>query len=170
MPSVEAPELTAQLHAELTERGATIATAESLTGGSLGDLLSAAPGASEAYVGGVVSYATRVKQQLLGVGDDIVEKHGVVSASCAEQMARGIRDLLDVDYGVSTTGVAGPETQEGKPVGLVYVGVAGPDGVWSEELHLDGERPQIRDETCRQAVMAVLQAIVEPGRDEITPM
>jgi PncC family amidohydrolase len=159
---VEAQELTAQLHAELTERDATIATAESLTGGSLGDLLSAAPGASEAYVGGVVSYATSVKQRLLGVGNDIVERHGVVSAECAEQMARGVRELLGVDYAVSTTGVAGPTTQEGKPVGLVFIGVAGPDGVWSEELHLDGERPQIRDRTCLEAVRAALQAIVGP--------
>ncbi len=170
MPGVDAQELTAQLHAELTERDATIATAESLTGGELGALLSAAPGASEAYVGGVVSYATRVKQQLLGVGDDLVEAHGVVSAQCAEQMARGLRELLDVDYAVSTTGVAGPTRQEDKPVGLVYVGVAGPHGVWSEELHLDGERPEIREETCLQAVKAVLQAIVKRSPKEITPM
>ncbi len=159
---MDAQELTAQLHAELSEREAMIATAESLTGGGLGDLLSAAPGASEGYLGGVVTYATEAKQQLLGVSDDIVEKEGVVSAACAEQMARGVRELFHADFAVSTTGVAGPTEQEGKPVGLVYVGVAGPDRVWSRELRLDGDRVEIRDQTCLEAVRAALEEIVKP--------
>jgi PncC family amidohydrolase len=170
MPDVQAQELTAQLHAELIERGATVATAESLTGGALGDLVSAAPGASESYVGGVVCYATRVKQQLLGVSEDVVARHGVVSAPCAEQLARGVRELLGADYAASTTGVAGPTTQEGKPVGLVYVGVAGPEGVWSRELHLSGDRPEIRRAACLAAVEAVLEAVVRPPADRITPL
>ncbi len=160
---MDAQELTAQLHAELSERKAMIATAESLTGGALGDLLSAAPGASEGYLGGVVTYATEMKQQLLGVGDDIVQGDGVVSAACAEQMARGVRALFHADLGVSTTGVAGPASQEGKPVGLVYVGVAGPDRVWSRELHLDGDRAEVREQTVLEAVRAALEEIVRPA-------
>jgi len=161
---MEAQDLGAQLHAELLARGKMIASAESITGGGLGDLLTAAPGASETYLGGVVSYATAVKQQLLGVTDETVEKEGVVSAACAREMAVGIRDLLKADFGVSTTGVAGPTEQEGKPVGLVYVGVAGPRGVRTVELKLDGERAEIRDQACIEAVRTVMESVVDPGQ------
>lgn len=159
---MEAQDLGAQLHAELLARGKMVASAESITGGGLGDLLTAAPGASETYLGGVVSYATAVKQQLLGVTDETVEKEGVVSAACAREMAVGVRDLLKADYGVSTTGVAGPTEQEGKPVGLVYVGVAGPQGVRTVELKLDGDRAEIRDQACLEAVRAVMETVVDP--------
>jgi nicotinamide-nucleotide amidase len=152
----------ATLHAALVDSGATVATAESLTGGALGDLLSAAPGASDTYLGGIVSYATEVKQALLQVSAETVHRHGVVSAECAAEMATGVRDLLGADYGVSTTGVAGPATQEDKPVGLVYVGVAGPDGVSTEELHLEGDRAAIREQTVLEAIQLVL-ARVGPG-------
>ena len=161
---MEAQDLGAQLHAELLARGKMIASAESITGGGLGDLLTAAPGASETYLGGVVSYATAVKQQLLGVTDETVEKEGVVSAACAREMAVGIRDLLKADFGVSTTGVAGPTEQEGKPVGLVYVGVAGPRGVRTVELKLDGERAEIRDQACIEAVRTVMESVVDPDQ------
>jgi len=161
---MEAQDLGAQLHAELLARGKMIASAESITGGGLGDLLTAAPGASETYLGGVVSYATAVKQQLLGVTDETVEKEGVVSAACAREMAVGIRDLLKADFGVSTTGVAGPTEQEGKPVGLVYVGVAGPRGVRTVELKLDGERAEIRDQACIEAVRTVMETVVDPDQ------
>ena len=117
-----------------------MATAESMTGGSVADLVSAAPGASATYLGGVVSYATEVKQKVLGVPDEVVVEYGVVSAPCAAAMASGVRALIGTDYGISTTGVAGPEPQEGKPVGLVYVGIAGPHGVDTHELQLEGDR------------------------------
>jgi PncC family amidohydrolase len=149
-----------QLHAELLLRGRTVATAESLTGGSVADLVSSGPGASATFVGGVVSYATRIKQQLLGVSEETVVRHGVVSAECAAEMAAGVRVLLGADFGVSTTGVAGPDAQEGKPVGLVYVGVAGPAGVRTEELHLSGGRTDIRAEVTRRAVAALLETVV----------
>ena len=86
--------LAATLQAELLRRGAMLATAESLTGGRLGDVLSAAPGSSDTYLGGEVSYATEVKQKVLGVSPETVERHGVVSAECAAEMARGVRDLI----------------------------------------------------------------------------
>ena len=153
-------DLGAQLHGELVERGLTVATAESLTGGSVAAVVSDAPGSSATYLGGVVSYATEVKQQLLGVSQATVDREGVVSAACAAEMAGGVRELLGADLGVSTTGVAGPDAQEGKPVGLVYVGVAGPDGVEARELHLEGDRSQIRAEATRRAVLALLEAVV----------
>lgn len=160
-PSAEV--VVAALHAALVSRSATIASAESLTGGALGGLLSSAPGASDSYLGGVVSYATALKKQLLGVTDRTVAEDGVVSARCAAQMATGVRSLVGADYAVSTTGVAGPDGQEGKPVGLVFVGVAGPQGVSTRELHLSGDRSEIRKRTCREAVVTVLEMIRGEG-------
>ena len=147
-------------------RGLTVATAESMTGGAVADLVSAAPGASATFLGGVVSYATEVKQQVLGVSDETVDEYGVVSAPCAAEMARGVRDLLRADYGVSTTGVAGPEPQEGKPVGMVYIGVAGPYGVDTHELTLSGERAEIRAQATREAVRLLLEAVVHGPQKE----
>jgi PncC family amidohydrolase len=147
---VETPELAAGLHQALLGRGETVSCAESLTGGGVADLLSRTPGASATYVGGVVSYATRVKRDLLGV-----TAAQVVSADCAAQMATGIRDLLHTDWAVSTTGVAGPDQQDDRPVGTVYVGVAGPRGVQVHRLLLTGDRTEIRAQACRSAVQAL---------------
>lgn len=155
----ESRTLAAQLVAGMQGRGETMATAESLTGGLLAGFVTGVPGASVVFLGGVVSYATEVKQQLLGVDDELVEKHGVVSAECAEQMAVGIRELLGTTYGLSTTGVAGPEPQEDKPVGTVYVGVAGPEGAHAVPLELDGERAEIRESSCVAAMSALLSAL-----------
>ena len=116
---METLELAAAVHQQLLGRGETVACAESITGGGLADLLSGTPGASATFVGGVVSYATSVKRDLLGV-----TAAQVVSADCAAQLASGVRSLLGSDWAVSTTGVAGPEKQDDKPVGTVYVGVA----------------------------------------------
>ena len=158
--TVDPQTMAATLHAELLRRSWMVATAESLTGGALGDLLSAAPGASDTYLGGVVSYATAVKQKLLEVSEQTVRKHGVVSAECAAEMAVGARRLLDADVAVSTTGVAGPTEQEGKPVGTVFVGVATKDGVTTTSLDLAGDRASIREQTCREAISAVLAVLV----------
>ncbi len=112
----------------LRRHQATLATAESLTGGQLAVLMTEIPGSSEVYRGGVVAYATGLKIDVLGVPESVVERSGVVSAECAVAMARGVRLLTGATYGVSTTGVAGPDQQEGKPVGTVFIGLAGPDG------------------------------------------
>src|SRR3954447_12330623 len=136
----DAQVLGATLHAELTRHGLTLATAESLTGGALADLVSAAPGASESYLGGIVSYATSVKTTVLGVSEQTVRTHGVVSAECAEEMAARARELIGADWAISTTGVAGPTEQEGKPVGTVFVGLAGPAGATAHQLDLSGDR------------------------------
>ena len=131
-----------------------MACAESITGGGLADLLSGTPGASATYVGGVVSYATRVKRELLGVTAAIV-----VSADCASQMASGVRKLMDADWALSTTGVAGPETQDDQPVGTVFVGVSGPHGESVRRLDLKGDRAQIRALAGREAVQVLLDEL-----------
>ena len=110
----------ARLHLALQGRSETVGCAESLTGGELAAWLSSTPGASATFTGGVVSYASEVKRDVLGVTAE-----RVVSADCAEQMATGVRQLLGVDWALSTTGVAGPDEQEGQAVGTVYVGIAG---------------------------------------------
>ena len=150
-----------RVHDLLQERGQYVATAESLTGGKLAVLLTAAPGASDTFLGGVVSYATEVKQNVLGVSEDVIEKHGVVSAECAREMARGIRGLMGSTYGVSTTGVAGPAEQEGKEPGTVYVGVSGPTGEFTVALDLSGDRGTITDTTCQEALSALADIILD---------
>jgi nicotinamide-nucleotide amidase len=150
----------------LRQRGDTLATAESLTGGRLAALVTDVPGSSHVYRGGVVAYATDVKIEMLDVPETLVEHHGVVSAECAGAMARGVRRLMDATFGVSTTGVAGPEDQEGKPVGTVYVGVSGPDGEAVVALELVGDRITIQDRTCREAVAAMAGRLRQlPGEE-----
>lgn len=139
------------LVAALAARGVTVVTAESLTGGGLGAMITAVPGASAVYRGGVVAYATELKLAVLGVPPDVVETSGVVSAECAEAMAVGARRALGGDLAMSTTGVAGPETQEGQPVGRVYVALAGDRGTVVRRLDLSGDRAQIRAEACARA-------------------
>jgi nicotinamide-nucleotide amidase len=155
----------ASLHDELLRRGHTLATAESLTGGGLADLVSAAPGASATYLGGVVSYASEVKVRVLGVRQATVDEHGVVSAACAAEMATGARRLIGTHWALSTTGVAGPTEQEGKPVGTVHLGLAGPDGVRTEELHLAGDRASIRAQACRRAIELLLEELARRDPD-----
>ncbi len=153
--------LAADVVAALGGRRLTVATAESLTGGGLGARITDVPGASAVFVGGVVCYATRVKVELLGVAPAVVEAHGVVSGPCARAMARGVRALLGADVGLATTGVAGPDEQEGKPAGTVFVAVA--DGVGEEvaELRLPGDRATVRAETVAE-VLRVLLARIPP--------
>jgi PncC family amidohydrolase len=151
----------------LRDRRLSLATAESLTGGGLGALVTSVPGASDVYVGGVVSYATRVKTSLLGVPAHVVDEHGVVSAQCAEAMAVGVRRLLDADVAVSTTGVAGPDRQEGKPVGTAYVAVSTPAGAQSLALALRGDRAAVREAAVEAAVDLALAACREGPPDQV---
>lgn len=147
----------------LSRRGETLATAESLTGGLLSARLTDVPGASRTVVGGVVSYATRVKVSVLDVPEAVVAEHGVVSGECALAMAHGVRTRLGAGWGIATTGVAGPDRQEGKPVGTVWVAVVGPDGEQARLLTLSGDRSGIRDATC-EAALGLLEELV-PDED-----
>lgn len=142
----------ADLVHSLAAGGVTVATAESLTGGQVAAAITAVPGASRAYLGGVVSYSTEVKVDVLGVPAEVVRRHGVISGECAEAMATAIRRLTGADLGVATTGVAGPDCQEGKSVGTVFVGVAGAAGVRVVELALEGDREKIQQDTVEAAV------------------
>lgn len=143
-----------EVHQALLARGETVGCAESLTGGALADLLSGTPGASATFVGAVVSYATRIKRDLLGV-----TASQVVSADCASQMAVGVQRLLGVDWALAITGVAGPTKQDDKPVGTVYLALAGPSGVVVHRLSLAGDRAAIREGACAAAVEALFDAL-----------
>jgi PncC family amidohydrolase len=143
------------LQDRLVAIGATVATAESLTGGRLSVHLTELPGSSQTFLGGVVSYATAVKQEVLGVPDSVIHEHGVVSAECARAMAEGVRDLIGATYSLSTTGVAGPEDQEGKPPGKVFLAVAGPGGTHVEEHAFSGDRQEVQEAACEAALSAL---------------
>jgi len=126
---------------KLKAAGATMASAESCTGGSIAKMITAIPGSSEVFKGTVVSYATEVKENVLGVSHDDVVKYTVVSQQVAEQMAMGVKALLKTDYAVATTGVAGPGggTEE-NPVGTVWIAVAGPAGLVSKRYNFGNSR------------------------------
>lgn len=159
-------DLATGLHTLLQLAEETVATAESLTGGMVAEVLTDAPGASDTFRGGIVAYATELKVQVLGVSRECVEVEGVVSAACAAAMAEGARRVTGATYAVSTTGVAGPTEQEGKPVGTVYVGVSGPDGTAVDELLLPGERDEVRRRACGAALSALSARLsVRPGEE-----
>jgi competence/damage-inducible protein CinA-like protein len=147
-------------------RGLRLATAESCTGGMVAARLTDVPGSSESFVGGIVAYADDIKRTELGVLEELLAEHGAVSAEVAAAMAEGARERLGADVAVAVTGVAGPGggTPE-KPVGLVHIHVAGPDGSLSRVLDLPGERGQIR---LRATVTALhlLRALLTGSRDE----
>lgn len=146
----------------LVSRGQTLAVAESCTGGGLGATITALPGSSRWFLGGVIAYADAVKRDLLGVEPQIIERHGAVSAECAQALAAGARRVAGADWGLSITGVAGPDggTAE-KPVGLVYIGVAGPDGsADAHETSLRGDRARIRERSTLLALHRLRIAIM----------
>lgn len=151
----------------LTVRGETLAVAESLTGGLVAAEITAAPGASKAFRGSVTAYATEVKHRMLGVDATLLERRGAVDPQVAAEMAAGVRKALDADWGIATTGVAGPEEQDGQPVGTVYVAVDGPSGADSgsagggkvASLRLNGDRAEIRMESVRSVLALLLQQL-----------
>jgi nicotinamide-nucleotide amidase len=162
-PDDAPPDGPATVVRSLLERGLSLATAESLTGGAVAAAVVSVPGASNVYVGGVVTYATELKLSLLGVPRALVESDGVVSAACARVMAERVRSLTGADVGVSTTGVAGPDPQEGKAPGTVFVAVAGPGDTRVRALVLTGDRAAVRAATVEEALAAVLAAVREDG-------
>lgn len=150
----------------LVERGLTIAVAESLTGGKLVAALVDVPGASATVLGGVVAYNTALKSSMLGVSASLLASRGAVDAEVARQMAAGVRRALAVegrpaDVGLATTGVAGPDEQDGKAVGTVYLGIAIGDRVESVALALSGNRGEIQSATVDEAVSTLLGLLNE---------
>ena len=149
------PTAAGNLVARLTAAGQTVAVAESLTGGLVGAALTEIAGASTVVRGGVLAYATDLKAQVLGVDQVLLAQAGPVDAGVAGQMAGGVRVLMGATYGLATTGVAGPDEVDGKPVGTVYVAVAGPTSSRVRALSLSGDRVEIRSQSVR-AVLALL--------------
>ena len=149
---------------KLKASGKTLASAESCTGGTIAKMITAIPGSSEVFKGTVVSYATSVKEEVLGVNHDDVEKYTVVSQQVAEQMATGVRALLKTDYAVATTGVAGPGggTDE-NPVGTVWIAVAGPDGVVSKRCNFGKSRENNIERAAITALEMVRQSVISSG-------
>ena len=142
---VDVPSLEAVVFALLKEKGLTLGTAESCTGGLVAKRMTDLAGVSSVFRGGVVSYATEVKHAVLGVDQGLLDRYGAVSEPTARAMAEGARRVLGCDLAISTTGVAGPDPDErGNPVGLVFIGLATPDGTWVRRVDLSMGRERIR--------------------------
>jgi nicotinamide-nucleotide amidase len=155
--------LAGEVIARLRERGESVATAESLTGGLLCAALTDIPGASSVVRGGIAAYATDVKATVLGVDAELLAREGAVHEEVARQMAQGVCRVLGSRWGVATTGVAGPEPQDGQPVGTVYVAVAVRDGaVRVRRESFSGGRAQIREASVQAALTLLRRAVDEP--------
>ncbi|MCI8525870.1 MAG: nicotinamide-nucleotide amidohydrolase family protein [Oscillospiraceae bacterium] len=153
-------ELRYEVVGALIAQGKTVAAAESCTGGLLSKLLTDVPGSSGAFLGGVVSYTCPVKERLLGVDHETLARLGAVSKPVARQMAEGVRRLMGSDFGVSITGLAGPDSDgSGKPVGLVYAALAGAGWTVCEELRLPGDRAAVREAACLRALEMLRDAL-----------
>jgi nicotinamide-nucleotide amidase len=152
--------------AGLIARGWSIAVAESLTGGLLTAELVRVPGVSAVLRGGVVAYDTAVKASVLGVDRELLDAHGAVHPRVAEQMADRVRAVLAVGgegahVGLATTGVAGPDPQDGQPPGTVFVGFAVGERVWSRRLELAGDRAAIRSAAVSESLSELLRMVRE---------
>ncbi len=154
--------LVKEILAECASRScATIATAESCTGGLVGGAITAVPGASDFFMGGVISYANSAKHTLLGVSEETLSRHGAVSAECAAEMAAGACNALNADFAVSTTGIAGPGgATPDKPVGLVYIAAAkrGREATVKRNL-FSGNRDEVRAAAVETALSMLLSEL-----------
>ncbi len=151
---------------ELKRIGATIATAESLTGGLVCAALTSVPGASSVVAGGIASYSADLKERVLGVPPEVLAEHGTVAEATALHMADGVRRVAGSDVGVATTGVAGPDPTEGKPVGTVFVAVTRESTRVVRAFTFHGTREQIRRQTVEGALDLVLEALSGAGAAE----
>ena len=144
----------------LQDRGLTIATAESCTGGLLSHILTAVSGSSGYFIGGVIAYSNRIKEELLGVDSMTIIKHGAVSKETAQEMAQGICQKFQADIGLSTTGIAGPTggTPE-KPVGLVWAGIHHKDQTHTYECHFKGDRGTVKAKTVLEVLTSLLEIL-----------
>jgi len=165
-PRVDVDRLAEQVGEALRLRGATVATAESCTGGLLGALITAVPGSSDYFLGGVVAYANAAKVALLGVRPSTLARWGAVSAATAGEMATGARRRLAADYALSITGVAGPGGGSvARPVGRVFIAVTGPAGTRIRRRTFAGDRATVRTASARASLRLLLG---ELARDDET--
>ena len=157
---VKGGRLERRLVAVCGEKSVTLATAESCTGGMVAARITAVPGSSAVFLGGVVSYANAVKQAVLNVPQTVLEKHGAVSEECAKAMAKGACALLKADVAVSVTGIAGPGGgTPDKPVGLVCFGIADKQSSHSERRVFEGSRAAVRQQATEYALELLLKAV-----------
>lgn len=154
-------ELARQVIELARERELRLATAESLTGGMVGNYLCTVPGASAVYQGGVISYSNAVKEQVLGVDGALLAHQGSVDPMVAEQMASGVARVCGAELAISTTGVAGPDSHDGKPVGRVYLGLTDFSGSKNIEKNYEGTRSYIRFQSTREALNILVESLVK---------
>ena len=139
-------------------KGKTLATAESCTGGGIGAAITAVPGSSEVYKGGIISYTNWVKNRVLSVDQNLLDRFGAVSAPVAESMAQGARAVLETDVAVSVTGLAGPGGDEfGNPVGLVFIGYSDKNQTISQKFLFPGDRETVRKSAVTEALKLILE-------------
>ncbi|MEU9148318.1 CinA family protein [Streptomyces sp. NPDC048349] len=158
----------AQVLRLLAERDQTLAVAESLTGGMVAAELTAVPGASRSFRGSVTAYATELKHRVLGVDAGLLAAQGAVNAQVAAEMAAGVRGVMGASWGIATTGVAGPDPQDGQPVGTVFVAVEGPEVRKTARLRLNGSRAEIRRESARTVLELLSSQLRENARGQDT--
>jgi len=154
-------DLAARIVGLLAQRRQTVAVAESLTGGLLGAAITAVPGASVVFRGGVIAYATDLKAALLGVPAALLAERGAVDPEVAGAMATGIAERLAAAIGVATTGVAGPDPQDGKPPGTVHIAVSAGGGPVVQTLALSGSRDEIRRGTVERSLRLLWSVLGE---------
>lgn len=147
------PHLESEIGRLLIEQGATLATAESCSGGLIAHRITNVPGSSHYFLGGVVSYSNAAKESLIGVSANTLGAHGAVSESVAREMAEGVRARFGSGYATACTGIAGPSGGTAdKPVGLVYIGVTGPKETRVERCRFVGDREEIKQQTADRAL------------------
>lgn len=155
-------DLVKKLAEKLQRKEMTLVTAESCTGGMLASAITARPGSSKMFERGYVTYSNESKKELLGVSDAILKTHGAVSKECALAMAQGALKNSHADMSISITGIAGPEGDENKPVGLVYFGYALKDGASAAfERRFEGDRQSIREQSTREALNLLISVLEE---------
>ena len=154
------PSLSAKVLTALA--GKRLATAESLTGGGIGQAITSVSGASAVFAGGIISYTNEVKNKVLGVPVETLNTLGPVSAPVAQAMAQGARNVIGADVAVAVTGLAGPDGDEfGNPVGTVFIGYADGHTAFAREYHFEGDRAEVREQTIEAALALILEAANE---------
>jgi PncC family amidohydrolase len=144
----------------LKEREWTLAVAESCTGGLVGHRITEIPGSSDYFMGGIIAYSYEAKKTFLNVSPETLEVHGAVSEETAVEMAEGVREVFDVDIGISITGIAGPASDlSEKPVGLTWIAVSSSEGTWAKSYHWDGNRSENKSQSAEAALALSLEVI-----------
>ena len=149
-----------EIVSNLIEKNIRIGSAESLTGGLFSSTITSIPGVSKIFKGSIVSYSTLIKENVLKIDRETIDKYGVISHEIAEKMCRNAKEILDVDMALSFTGNAGPDAMEGKPVGRVYIGICYKDSVETYEFNFDGKREEIRHKCIEKAFELIKMKIL----------